>query len=149
FTSFFGLQVYQPLLNGFGRAYTHRFVNLAENDLQAAYLTVAVAMDSILAPATDAYWDFVALRGRQSVAERTLALNQTIYQSTQQRIEFGVQAPTDLLTAAAQVAASRRDLIIAQTNVQLQEVRLKNMMTRVMTPEIASIPLEPTDTLER
>ena len=147
YTSFFGMQVYQPLMNGFGRAYTHRFVNLAENDLQAAYLSVSVAMDNTLNPATDAYWDFVALRDRQRVAEQVLALNQTIYQSTQQRIQFGIQATTDLLTAAAQVAASRRDLILAQTSVQLQEVRLKSMMAKVMTPEIAAIPLEPTDTL--
>jgi outer membrane protein TolC len=148
YTSFFGLQVYQPLLNGFGRAFTHRFVNLAENDLQAAYLSVAVAQDSTLAVATDAYWDYVAFRDRQRVAERALAINETIYRSTQQRIEIGVQAATELVIAASQVAASRRDLIIAQTNVQLQEVRLKSMMTKVMTPEIASMPLEPTDTLE-
>jgi outer membrane protein TolC len=39
-------------------------------------------------------------------------------------------------------------LIIAQTNVQLQEVKLKAMMTKVIGPEIAAIPLEPLDTLE-
>jgi outer membrane protein TolC len=77
-----------------------------------------------------------------------LALNEAIYRSTQQRIEFGVQASTDLLTAAAQVAASRRDLIIAQTNVRLQEVRVKSFMTKSLGPEIAAVPFEPTDTLE-
>src|SRR5262249_49745391 len=86
YTSFFGLQVYQPVLNGAGRAFNERFVKLAENDLQAAYLSVAVAQDSTLALAADAYWDFVAFRDRQRVAERALALNETIYRSTQQRI---------------------------------------------------------------
>jgi outer membrane protein len=148
YTSYFGLQVYQPLLNGFGRAYTRRFVNLAENDLQSAYLSVAVARDGVLSDARTAYWDLVAFRDRQKVAERTLALNETIYRSTQQRIEFGVQAATDLLTAAAQVAASRRDLIIARTNVQLQEVQVKSFMTKTLGAEIAAIPFEPTDTLE-
>src|SRR5262249_22726767 len=108
----------------------------------------STAMDGVLAVATDSYWDLVAFRDRQRVAERALALNETIYGSTQQRIEIGVQPASELIIAASQVAASRRDLIIAQTNVQLQEVRLKSMMTKVMTPEIAAIPLEPTDTLE-
>jgi outer membrane protein TolC len=148
YTSYFGVQVYQPLLNGYGRAFTHRFVSLAENDLQSAYVSVGVARDNVLADARTAYWDFVAFRDRQRVAERTLALNETIYRSTQQRIEVGVQPATDLLTAAAQVATSRRDLIIAQTNVQLQEVRLKSLITKVIGPEIDAVPLEPTDTLE-
>jgi outer membrane protein TolC len=148
YTSYFGFQFYQPLLNGFGRAFTHRFVNLAENDLQSAYLSVGVARDNALNDARTAYWDFVAFRDSQKVAERTVALNETIYRSTQQRIEFGVQSATDLLTAAAQVAASRRDLIIAQTSVQLQEVRLKSLMAKTLGPEIAAIPFEPTDTLE-
>jgi outer membrane protein len=147
YTSFFGVQVYQPLLNGFGRTFTRRFVSLAENDLQSALISVAVARDGNLSAAVGAYWDFVAFRDRQRVAERALALNETIYRSTQQRIEIGVQPATDLLTAGTQVAASRRDLIIAQTNVQLQEVRLKSFITRVIGPEIAAIPLEPTDTL--
>jgi len=147
YTSGFGIQVYQPLLNGFGRTFTQRFVNLAENDLQSAYISVGVARDNVLADARTAYWDFVAFRDTQKVAERALALNETIYRSTQQRIEIGVQPASDLVTAAAQVAASRRDLIIAQTNVQLQEVRLKSFITKVIAPEIAAIPVEPTDTL--
>ena len=148
FTSHLGAQFYQPLLNGFGRPFTHRFVSLAENDLQSAYLSVAVARDNVLAEARTAYWDYVAFRDTQKVAERALALNETIYQSIQQRVEIGVQAKTDLLTAAAQVAARRRDKIIAQTNVQLQEVRLKSLMTKVIGPEIAGVPFEPADTLE-
>jgi hypothetical protein len=32
YTSFFSLQVYQPLLNGFGIAFNRRFVTLAENN---------------------------------------------------------------------------------------------------------------------
>ncbi len=148
YTSYLGIEVYQPLLNGSGRAFTHRFVNLAENNLQSAYISVATARDGILSAAMTAYWDFVAFRDSERVAERALALNETIYRSTEQRIEIGVQPKSDLITAASQVANSRRDLIIAQTNVQLQEVRLKSLITKVLGPDVAAVPLEPTDTLE-
>jgi len=123
-------------------------VNLAENDLQSAYISVATARDGILSTAMTAYWDFVAFRDRQRVAERALALNETIYRSTEQRIEIGVQPKSELVTAASQVANSRRDLVIAQTNVQLQEVRLKSLITKVLGPDVAAVPFEPTDTLE-
>jgi outer membrane protein len=148
FTSYVGLQVYQPLLNGFGRKFNHRFLNLAENDLRFAYDSVEVAMTDALSTAASAYWDFVAFLDRQRVAARALALDQTMYDAIRQRIDVGVQAKIELATAALQVAASRRDLIIAQTNVQLQEVRLKSLMTKIIGPEIAALPFEPTDTLE-
>ena len=148
FTSYFGLQVYQPLLNGSGRAFTHRFVNLAENDLRYAFDSVEVAMTDALTAAALAYWDFVGFKDRQRVAERALELDQRMYDAVKARIEVGVQPRTELAAAALQVAASRRDLILAQTNVQLQEVRLKSLMTKLINPEIVGIRFEPTDTLE-
>src|SRR5262252_2841558 len=147
YTSYFGLQVYQPLLNGAGRAFTHRFVRVAENDRRIAYEAFAGDLSNTLSGAANAYWDLVALRERQRVAEQALALAQTTYQSTQQRIEGGILARTELVTAELQVASTRRDLIIAQTNAQLQEVRLKSFITKVIGPEVAAISFEPTHTL--
>ena len=148
YTSYFGLQVYQPLLNGFGRAFTHRFVSLAENDRRITYEAFAGDLSNTLSGAANAYWDLVALRERQRVAEQALALAQTTYQSTQQRIEGGIRARAELVPAELQVASARRDLIIAQTNAQLQEVRLKSLITKMIGPEIAAVPFEPTDTLD-
>jgi outer membrane protein len=147
YTSYFGLDVYQPLLNGFGRAFTHRFVSLAENDRKISYEAFAGDFNNTLSTAANAYWDFVGFRDRQRVAEQALNLAQAIHQATQQRIEIGVLAPSELITAASQVATSRRDLIIAQTNVQLQEVRLKSMITKVISAEVAAASFEATDTL--
>ncbi|HYR45295.1 MAG TPA: TolC family protein [Terriglobia bacterium] len=147
YTSFFGMHVYHPLMNGAGRAFTHRFVSLAENDRRFAYISFAGALSNTNSGAANAYWDFVGFRERQRVAEQAVALAEKVYQSTQQRIEIGVLAPTELVTAASQVAASRRDLILAQTNTQLQEVRLKGLITKAIGPEIAAISFEPTDTL--
>jgi outer membrane protein len=148
YTSYFGLQVYQPLLSGFGRAFTHRFVSLAENDRRITYEAFAGDLSNTLSGAANAYWDLVALRERQRVTEQALALAQTTYQSTQQRIEGGILARAELVPAELQVASTRRDLIIAQTNAQLQEVRLKSLITKMIGPEIAAVSFEPTDTLD-
>ena len=134
YTSFFSLDVYHPLLNGTGRAFTQRFVAVAENALTTAANT---------------YLDFVALREKQRVAERALALAETIHKTTQERIELGKLAASNLITAESQVATTRRDLIVAQTNTQLQEVRVKSLITKMIGPDIAAVPVEPTDALER
>ncbi len=147
FTSFFSFDVYQPLLNGSGRAFTKRFASVAENDRRILYQAFHGDLGTALTAAANTYLDFLASRERQRVAERAVALAETIHQSTQQRIEIGTLAPSDLVTAELQVATSRRDLIVAQTNTQLLEVRLKSLMTKSIGPDTAAIPFEPTDDL--
>ncbi len=149
YTSFFSLDVYHPLLNGAGRAFTQRFVAIAENDRRIAHEAFHGDLGNALSTAANTYLDFVALRERQRVAERALALAETIYKSTQERIELGKLAASDLITAESQVASTRRDLIVAQTNTQLQEVRLKSLITKMIGPAIDAVPFEPTDALER
>jgi outer membrane protein TolC len=146
-TSFFSISVYHPLMNGAGRAFTKRFVDLAENDRRIAYETFHIDLNGVLTPAANAYWDYVAMREREKVAQQALDLAERIYETTKQRIDIGTLASTELITAEAQVAANRRDLIIAQTNTQLQEVELKSFITKVAGADLAALPIEPLDAL--
>jgi outer membrane protein TolC len=145
--SFFSISIYHPLLNGSGRAFNQRFVTLAENDRRIAYEAFHTDLTNALSVAANTYWDFSAARETEQVAERALALAETIRESTKQRIEIGTVAATELITAEEQVAASRRDLIIARTNTHLQEVALKNLVTKVAGPNIAALQFEAIDPL--
>src|SRR4029077_5634231 len=132
YTSWLSVDFYQPLMNGSGRAFTKRFVSVAENNRRALYLAFIGDLSTALQGGAGTYIDFLAARERQRVAERALALAGTIHQSTQQRIDAGTLAPSDLITAQLQVATARRDLIIAQTNRQLLEVRVKSLITKAI-----------------
>jgi outer membrane protein TolC len=147
FTSFLSLAVYHPLLNGAGRDYTQRFRNLAENDRRIAYEAFHTDLTNTLSAAANAYWDFGALREKEKLAEQALALAQRTYEGTKQRIELGTVAGNELITAQSQVAARRRDLVVAQTNTQLQEIRIKGLITKMVGADIARIRFEPEDTL--
>ena len=146
-TGFFSISIYHPLLNGAGRAFTQRFITLADNDRRIAYQAFAADLTGTLVVAANAYWDFSAARERERIAAQALSLAERIHESTKQRIEIGSLAATELITAEAQVAASRRDLIIARTNTQLQDVALKSLITKVAGPDVAKLPLEPVDAL--
>jgi len=135
-------------MNGPGRAITKRFENVAQNNRRALYLAFVGDLSTSLQGAAGIYLDFLASRERQRVAEQALTLAETIHRSTQQRIEVGTMAPSDLITAELQVATARRDLIIAQTTSQLLEVRLKSLITKAIGPDTAGIPFEPTQKLE-
>ena len=98
-------------MNGSGRAITKRFQSVAENNRRSLYLAFIGDLTAALQGAAGTYIDFLASRERQRVAERALALAETIHRSTQQRIEVGTMAPSDLITAELQVATARRDVV--------------------------------------
>jgi outer membrane protein TolC len=52
----------------------------------------------------------------------------------------------DVTTADSQVASSRRDLIVAQTNEQTSELNLKTMLVKTLDEPLASAAIEATDT---
>jgi outer membrane protein len=147
FTSFFSVDFYLPLMNGSGRANTRRFVSVAENNRKSLYQAFHGDIGNTLVAAADTYLDFLAARERERLAERALALARTIHQSTEQRIEVGSLPQSDLITAQAQVATAQRDLIVAQTNTQLLEVRVKSLITKSIDEDTASVRFEPTDEL--
>src|SRR5439155_604287 len=70
YTSFFSIDVYQPLLNGAGRPFTNRFVSVAENDRRIAYQAFHGAVGTALTAAAKTYLDFLPSGERQQVAER-------------------------------------------------------------------------------
>ena len=61
--------------------------------------------------------------------------------------ELGTAAALDVATANASLAAADRDLIIAQTNFQLQQTQLKNMLSKVADPQLDAAEIVTTDQL--
>lgn len=147
FTSYFSAQVYQPLLNGFGLALNRRFITVAENDRKISREVFNQNLQSIVSNAANLYWDYAALRKQVEVAEQAVAASQKLYEDDQRGFEIGILARLDVVQAQAQLAANRRDLVTAQTNLQMQEVRLKSIISKNISPELADARIEPTEPL--
>ena len=147
FTSFFSFSVYQPLLNGFGLALNRRFITVTENNRKISREIFSGNLNTILSNAANLYWDFVALQEQRRVAEQAVAVSQKLYEDNQREFEAGVLARLDVVQAESQVAANRRDLVNAQTNVQMQEVKLKSVISKNISPELADAQIEATDHL--
>ncbi|PWT81879.1 MAG: hypothetical protein C5B57_09645, partial [Blastocatellia bacterium] len=146
-TSFWSLQVYQPLLNGFGLALTRRFITLAENNRTIVREAFHGTLNDTLANAANAYWDLVALRENVRVAEEAVSAAQRQVDENQQRADLGVMTPLDVLSAESQLASARVQLVVAQTKEQQQEVTLKTLITMTADPRLDSITIEPIDPL--
>jgi outer membrane protein TolC len=147
FTSFFSVSVYQPLLNGFGVALNRRFITVTENNRKVSREIFSANLNTVLSNAANLYWDFVALQELRRVAEQAVAVSEKLYQDNQREFEAGVLARLDVVQAESQLAANRRDLVNAQTNLQMQEVKLKSVISKNISPDLADAQIEATDHL--
>ena len=76
------------------------------------------------------YWDLVNAYEDMKVKERSLALAQKTLSDNQKQVQIGTLAPLDVVRAQSTVASAQQDLIISKTNLQLQQLTMKNALTR-------------------
>ncbi len=147
FVSNFTFTVTQSLLNGFGKDVNGRFLEVAKVESSIMQEGVRAQLNSTLASTMNIYWDLVAARENVRVAEETLAVATRLYEENQKREEIGTLSYLDVITAESEVAARQRDLVVAQTTLQMREADLKNAISRQVDPVLAAAGVEPTDPL--
>jgi len=141
------VNVVQQLTNGFGFGVNRRFQTVARNNLRIVQKWFQQQVSTILAQAQGSYWDLVSAQERVKATEQALKVAQQLYENNMQRAEIGVVAPLDVVSANAQVAANRRDLIVAQTNLQQQELSFKTFFSKQITDILGDAQIVATDPL--
>jgi len=145
FTPGFTATVSQQMLNGFGFAVNRALIRVAENEQKIERESFHQQVNTALAAAKNAYWDLVAAREAVTAAESALQAARHLAADNQRQLDAGTMAPLDVATAQSQAAASQRDLIIAQTNLQNAELQVKTMISKNLDETLASAAIEPTD----
>jgi len=137
----------QQLLNGFGSAVNRTLIRVAENGLKIERESFRQQVIASLVGALNAYSDLVAAHGVLRAAEKALAAARQLEVENTKQLQVGTRARLDVVSAQAQVAASLRDLTVAQAGVQSAELQLKSMFTRSLVEPLASAAIETTDEL--
>ena len=137
----------QPLLNGLGLLPNKRFIIVAQNDLKTSDELFHLEVTTTVVQVEDAYWNLAAAGEAVTAAQRALAAAQVLLKDTERMMAIGTAAVLDVTSAQAAVAAAERDLIIARTNVQLQEAQLKSMLSKKIEPALEAAEIVPTDQL--
>jgi outer membrane protein len=147
FISALTLTVTQQLLNGFGRSVGRRFVEVARNESRILQESVRLQLNTTLAAAETSYWDVVAARENVRVAEESLEVAKRLLSENKTREEIGKISYLDVITAESEVAARQRDLVTAQTTLQMREVELKNTISKQIDEMIGSAQIATVDSL--
>jgi outer membrane protein len=146
--SSFRFTLQQHLLQGFGIALNKRNITVAYNDKRIADAGFKNQVISTVSQIQNIYWDLVTAYEDVAVKQRSLALAQKTESDNRKQVEIGTLAPIEIVRATSQVAASNQDLIISQTNLQLQQTLMINALTRNLSdPTLAKLPVIPTDTM--
>ncbi len=145
FTPGFTATVSQQLLNGFGFKVNRALITVSQNEQKIERESFHQQLVAVLATAENAYWDLISARESVRVAQQAVAVAQRLEENNKKELAAGVMARLDVLTAQSQVAASQRDLIVAQTNLQYAELQLKNMLSKNLDEPLASATIETTD----
>ena len=138
----------QRLLSGFGFGPNLRFLHIAKNNREVTDIAFRNQVIATVTQIENIYWDLVNAVEDVKVKERSLGLAQKTLEDDKKQVELQAIAPIEVTRDESVVDSSNQDLIIAQTNLQLQELLMKNAITRNLSdPEIASATVVPTDTI--
>jgi outer membrane protein len=140
----------QHLLQGRGRDLNTRFIRIAKNDRKIADDAFRLQVISTVSQIENIYWDLVNAYEDKKVKERSLALAQKTLSDNQAQVRIGTLAPLDVVRAQSTVASAEQDLIVSKTNLQLQQLFMKNALTRSLPSDSQVMQMEiiPTDTVQ-
>ena len=145
----FKFQLNQHLLQGFGFLPNTRFIRIANNNHNIADTAFSLQVITTVDQIENIYWDLVYAYENLHVQQDALAFAQKTLSDTQRQIGAGVSAPLQLASAQSTVATDQQALILAQTNLELQELLMKNALSRTMVdPTLADAEVIPTSTMD-
>ena len=138
------------VLQGFGTALNSRFITTAKASLKADDLTFKGEVISVIANALTLYYGLVADYQDVKAKESALSVAQQFFENNKKEVQLGAMAPLDVTTAEAQVASSQQDLVVSQTNLEQQQVQLKNVLSRngLADPLMAEADIIPLDRID-
>lgn len=145
----FNFQLRQHLLQGFGFDPNLRYIRIARNNREITDVVFRQQIITTVSQVENIYWDLVTSYEAVKVNERALQLANKVLSDDQEQVKIGTMAPITLAQAQSGVASAKQNLILSQTNLQLEQLLMKNAMTKNMQdPLLAEAPVIPTDTLK-
>src|SRR3954466_3623489 len=147
-TSSFRATVTQHLLQGFGMGLNTRFIRIGRNDREIADVAFRNQVIETVSQIENIYWDLVSAYENVTAKQRAVTLAQKTLSDNQKQVQIGTLAPIEVVRAQSTVAANQQVLIVAQTNLQLQQLLMKNALSRSLSdPILAAAPVIPTDVM--
>jgi outer membrane protein len=144
----FRLTLRQHLLAGFGFGPNLRFIRIARNNREISDVAFRGQVIATVSQIQNIYWDLVNAYEDVKVKERSLEVAEKTLSDNREQLKIGAIAPMEVMRAESEESARNQDLLLSQNGLQLQELLVKNAITRDLSdPVLASASVIPTDTM--
>jgi len=156
FTSFsplinsgFQFKLTQHLIQGLGFLPNTRLIRLTKNNREISDVAFRLQIITTVDQIENMYWDLVFAYENVRVQQESLAFAQKTLSDTQKQVQIGSLAPIEVVRAQSTVSSDQQSLIQAQNNLQLQQLLMKNALSRTLVdPALADAEVIPTSTIE-
>ena len=143
------LQLTQHLLQGLGLPPNTRFIRIAKNNRELSDVAFRLQVITTVDQIENLYWDLVFAYENARVQNESLAFAQKTLSDTKKQVEIGSLAPIEVVRAQSTVAQDQQLVTTAQTNLQLEQLLMKNALTRTLKdPTLATAAVIPTSTID-
>ncbi|HTX75107.1 MAG TPA: TolC family protein [Terracidiphilus sp.] len=136
----------QNLLAGFGLASNERFIHIAKKNLQINDLAFRLQVITTVTQVEDIYWDLVNAYEDVQVKERSLSFAQKTLSDDQKQLELKAIPALQVMTDQSAEATAEGDLTVSRATLRLNELQMKNAITKTDDPLIDEMPVIPLDT---
>jgi outer membrane protein TolC len=149
FSSNFQFKITQNLLQGFGSLPNLRFVRIAKNNREISDVAFRLQVITTVDQIENMYWDLVYAYENVRVQREALAYGQKALDDSKQQAKVGTAPPIQVVSAQSTVSTDQQNLILAENNLQLQQLLLKNAISRsIEDPALAEADVIPTSTMQ-
>ena len=148
-SSGFQFKLTQHLLQGFGSAGNARYIHIAKNNRELSDVAFRLQIITTVNQIQTMYWDLVYAYENVRVQNESIAFAQKTLSDTKKQVEIGSLAPIEVVRAQSTVAQDQQALTVALTNLQLQQLLMKNALSRTLRDQVlAGAEVIPTSTME-
>ncbi len=145
-SSSFKAQLTQHLLQGFGPGVNGRFIAQAKNDRRITDSAFRLQLLYTINQVENIYWALVSSYEDVQSKQRAVDQSTQVASDDRKELQIGTLAPLDVLNADNAVATDKQALITSQTNLQYQQLVMKQAIARNLNdPAVISAPVIPTD----
>ncbi len=142
-------RITQNILQGWGSLPNTRFIRIAKNNREISDVAFRLQIITTVDQIENLYWNLVFAYENVRVQQDALAFAQRTLADNKKQVQMGTLAPIQVVSAQSTVSTDQQALILAQTNLDLQELLMKNALSRNLEdPLLAGAKVIPTSTMQ-
>jgi outer membrane protein TolC len=141
----FTVEITQPVLAGFGRSTNERFIRIAKRNAEITDLAFMAQVIATVTQVETIYWTLVGAYLDEQITDRSLGFAQQTLEMDQKQLDLKAIPAMQVMTDQAAVATAEGNLTVARASLRLNELLMKNALTKVDDPAIDEMPVIPLD----